>query len=225
MTRGAPYKPALAKAGDRHVMLQAEVLNLLRQWLKARPTACDLPKTIRQLATLPRLSRKNLKNRRNLEAAVLLAVLCYPQQRGEGVDLRISRKAQATPRARDHRRLPAGCGHDKPSAAMALHPEYDPTHPDTPWRGDPLAQRSQPGSPRGRTLREVVCAALRPQRQAPPEQVGVTHRRRLIRNRLHGEGCGLFRAHPGGPKRTCNSTWRISRSRFRTFSRELVRSG
>ena len=26
---------------DRHVMLPAEVLDLLRQWWKARPTACD----------------------------------------------------------------------------------------------------------------------------------------------------------------------------------------
>src|SRR5437660_1103430 len=34
-------EPALAKAGDRHVMLPPEVLALLRQWWKARPTRYD----------------------------------------------------------------------------------------------------------------------------------------------------------------------------------------
>ena len=41
LTAKAPYKPALAKAGDRNVMLSPETLGLLRQWWKARPSRYD----------------------------------------------------------------------------------------------------------------------------------------------------------------------------------------
>src|SRR5215468_5900646 len=36
-----PQEPALAKAGDRNVMLSPKTLDLLRQWWKARPSRYD----------------------------------------------------------------------------------------------------------------------------------------------------------------------------------------
>ena len=38
---------------DRHVMLPAEVLELLRQWWKARPTACNVDGTAEQRWLFP----------------------------------------------------------------------------------------------------------------------------------------------------------------------------